>query len=214
MTQRRSTLVVAGLLALTGLVAFTSDLRGKTDDLPWHDPALVDEQPARLSPAEEALLNPRKLEPLPPEKIDSETLWLARAIYSESHRPKEQLLVAWVVRNRVDTRFRGKRSYEAVVLDPFQFSAFTPDAPKQPFYSSLDVHSSAPGWQQTLRIAHTVRSLDPIYRPFSSETRHFFSATSRPNGGAPAWARDLLPVRLSDPYRVELNRFRFYEGVN
>lgn len=214
MTQRRTTLVVAGLLALTGLLAFSTELLGKTDDLPWHDPALLDEQPARLSPAEEALLNPKKLQPLPPERIDSETLWLARAIYSESHLPEEQLLVAWVVRNRVDTRFRGKRSYEAVVLDPFQFSAFTPDTTKQPFYSGLDEHSRAPGWQRTLRIAHTVRALDPIYRPFSSETRHFFSAISRSNGSAPAWATDLLPVSLPDPYQVELHRFRFYEGIN
>lgn len=213
MTQRRTTFLVAGLLSFAGLVALHDDILGKTETLPWNDadPTLLDSR--RLSPVEEALLRPRRLEPLPPERIDTETLWLARAIYSESKRPEEQLLVAWVVRNRVETRFRGKRSYEDVVLDPYQFSAFQPDAPKQAYYSALTPYSQAPGWQQTLRIAQTVRSLDPIYRPFSAETRHFYSARSRVEPSAPAWARDLAPVRLPEPYRIDLHRFRFYEGV-
>ena len=52
---------------------------------------------------------------LPLEKIDSETLWLARAIFSETKRVDEQILVAWVIRNRVDTGFRGKRLLRAVL---------------------------------------------------------------------------------------------------
>ena len=53
-----------------------------------------------------------------PEVIDTETLWLARCIYSETKRPAEQELVAWVLRNRVETGYRGQTTYESTVLDP------------------------------------------------------------------------------------------------
>ncbi len=61
-----------------------------------------------------------------PADLEEPTLWLARAIYSETKLPHEQELVAWVVRNRVETAYRGRRTYRAVVLDPYQFSAFQP----------------------------------------------------------------------------------------
>ncbi len=51
------------------------------------------------------IVDVRRLPVLPPQelkKIDNETLWLARCIYSETKRPEEQELVAWVVRNRVE----------------------------------------------------------------------------------------------------------------
>ncbi|WP_243663594.1 cell wall hydrolase [Rhodothermus marinus] len=81
---------------------------------------------------------------MPPEAIDSETLWLARVIYSETKRPEEMELVAWVVRNRVETRFRGKATYRDVVLDPFQFSAFIPYNPRRQYYMRLTPHSRRP----------------------------------------------------------------------
>lgn len=48
---------------------------------------------------------------------EDEILWLARTIFSETKRPHEQELVAWVVRNRVETGYRGNATYEAAVLD-------------------------------------------------------------------------------------------------
>jgi hypothetical protein len=167
-----------------------------------------------LSPLEEALLHPKKFAPLPPEKIDSETLWLARCIYSETKRPDEQMLVAWVVRNRVETRYRGKRSYRDAVLDPFQFSAFSPDNHRRAFYTGLGPDSSVPGWQRALAIAHTVRSLDTAYRPFSPDTRHFFSERSMPEGTVPGWASGESPVFPRQPYKVQPHRFRFYAGIS
>ncbi|WP_240332831.1 hypothetical protein [Salinibacter ruber] len=50
----------------------------------------------------------------PPLNLEGPTLWLARAIYSETKLPHEQELVAWVVRNRVETAYRGRRTYRAV----------------------------------------------------------------------------------------------------
>lgn len=216
MVKKHTALLAACLLGCAGILAFVSDRVTPMEQAdPMDDHPVVDLSIGpRLSPLEQALLRPSRLEPLPPDRIDSETLWLARAIYSETKRPQEQLLVAWVVRNRVETGYRGKRTYRDVILDPYQFSAFLPDNAKRPYYAGLAADSRAPGWQQALRIAYTVRTLDPIYRPFSTDTRHFFSERSMQNGGAPTWARNATPVSLEGPYRVEARRFRFFSGVS
>ena len=88
----------------------------------------------------------RKITPLPVQKlgtIDRETLWLARCVYSETNRPEEMELVAWTIRNRVETRYRGQSTYRGTVLDPFQFSAFNPGSSKRRHYLNLDPTSSA-----------------------------------------------------------------------
>src|SRR5690554_6111993 len=108
------------------------------------------------------IVDVRRLPVLPPQelkKIDNETLWLARCIYSETKRPEEQELVAWVVRNRVETRFRGKSTYQEAVLDPYQFSAFIEGTSTRRFYSNLTPMSKYPGWQRALAIAYAVRTL-------------------------------------------------------
>ncbi len=146
--------------------------------------------------------------------VDSETLWLARAIYSETKQVHEQELVAWVIRNRVETGYRDKHTYEGVVLDPYQFSAFNPGSPKRAFYSSLTPTDSLPGWQRALRIAHYVRHADPSQRPFSIETRHFYSERSMVGRPHPHWANDRQLVRPNWTYRVDQRRFRFYEAIS
>lgn len=155
-----------------------------------------------------------KLKPLPPEEIDTETLWLARCIYSETKKPEEQELVAWVVRNRVDTGYRGTRTYQEAVLDPYQFSAFNPDNPKRHHYLSLDRSSNAPGWQHALRIAYEVRHLPPQARPFSIKTRHFFSERSMPAQRHPNWAQRHKKVAPENGYRIDERRFRFYKDIS
>lgn len=162
----------------------------------------------------EVLQNPRKVSPLPPEKIDTETLWLARAIYSETKRPEEMELVAWVVRNRVETRYRGKTTYQAAVLDPFQFSAFNPGDRKRTFYGSLTPQSKAPGFANALRIAYSVRNADPSYRPFSKSTRHFYSERSMVGVKHPNWAAGGTKVNPQRTFEVDERRFRFFEGVS
>jgi hypothetical protein len=155
----------------------------------------------------------KKLVPLPPSRVDSETLWLARVIYSETNRPEEQELVAWVVRNRVETAYRGKRTYQDVVLDPYQFSAFNPDVRTRQFFTSLAPQAKAPGWQAALSIAHHVRNGSANQRPFSLDTRHFYSERSMVGRKHPVWAEGYNPVRPDRNFRLEPQRFRFFEGI-
>ena len=141
-----------------------------------------------------------------------DVLWLARVIYSETKKPHEQELVAWVVRNRVETEYRGKDTYKEVVLDPYQFSAFNNNSPKRGHYTSLSWNSTAPGFQKALEIAETVAVSDTSVRPFSNETRHFYSEQSMVGRRAPAWASGKRPVKLDR--QVEAKRFRFYERIS
>lgn len=150
----------------------------------------------------------------PMSSMDEATLWLARCIYSETKIPHEQELVAWVVRNRVETEYRGRATYEGVVLDPYQFSAFNPGSPKRSFYMNLTPETQLPGWQQALTIAHYVRRADPAYRPFSIKTRHFFSEVSMPNNQFPYWVQQREHVSPGWNYTVDARRFRFYEKVS
>ncbi len=162
----------------------------------------------------DVLQNPRRVKPLPPEKLDSETLWLARVIYSETKRPEEMELVAWVVRNRVETGYRGKSSYQSAVLDPYQFSAFNPGGRKRAHYSSLTHDSKARGFESAVSIAYSVRHADSNYRPFSINTRHFYSEQSMVGVRHPAWANGGRKVTPQRPFDVEERRFRFFENVS
>lgn len=158
------------------------------------------------TPASEATVTPME--------VDDATLWLARAIYSETKLPHEQELVAWVIRNRVRTHYRGKGTYRDVVLDPYQFSAFNPGRSKRWFHMNLSPKTELAGWQQALWIAHYVRHADPVYRPFSVETRHFYSERSMPGHRMPYWAEGSQFVSPGWNYAVEKRRFRFYEKIS
>ena len=153
----------------------------------------------------------------PPVEMDTSTLWLARAIYSETKLPHEQELVAWVVRNRVETHYRGKSTYREVVLDPYQFSAFNPDSPKRSFLMRLGPETPLAGWQQALWVAYYVRHAEPVYRPFSVKTRHFYSERSMKKHRAPYWAegsRFVLPEAQRYQYIVDEHRFRFFKQIS
>ncbi len=162
----------------------------------------------------EALRNPWAIQPVPALLIDSETLWLARLIYSESKRADEQELVAWVVRNRAESGYRGRHSIEAVTHDPYQFSAFVPGSDTYRYYTGLTAHTVAPGWQRTLALAYYVRHAPASLRPFSPETRHFYSERSLSSPDSlPAWTVGMHAVTPSRPIRLEARRFRFYAGI-
>ena len=174
------------------------------------------EDPAVLESYSRVIANLKRIEPLPPQmlpQVDSETLWLARCIYSETKRPEEQELVAWVIRNRVETGYRGQRSYRDVVLDPYQFSAFNPGTRTRSKYSALSPTTTNAGWQRALRIAHEVKSMPASLRPFSGTTRHFYSEQSMVGGRTPAWAHGQRPVRPKRDFTLEARRFRFYENI-
>jgi hypothetical protein len=144
--------------------------------------------------------------------VSEDVLWLARCIYSETKRPEEQELVAWVVRNRVETGYRGQRTYSGVVLDPFQFSAFNPGSTKRRLYANLAPTSTSRGWHTALEIAHEVYYAPGYTRPFPKQTRHFYSERSMVGGATPDWARGKTPVRPTS-HTVDPRRFRFYASI-
>jgi hypothetical protein len=172
--------------------------------------AALSEEEARAARAGDALNSTKAL---PKKQIDNETLWLARCIYSETKRPEEQELVAWVVRNRVETGYRGNDSYREAVLDPYQFSAFNPGSRKRSHYMSLDASSQANGWQRALLIAHQVKTAPAAKRPFSKDTRHFFSERSMAGGRHPGWSARGEKVNPEGGKKIAEDRFRFYEDV-
>ena len=209
------------LILLAGVFAFRGDLLGSPFASEFAETATDAPAPSKpetvaLLPQEtiEAMLsNPRKVTPLPPEHIDTETLWLARAVYSETKRPEEQELVAWVVRNRVETRYRSQSTYRGVVLDPYQFSAFNPGHRKRSYYLNLTPSSQASGWQRTLALAYAVRHAPATLRPFSKKTRHFYSEQSMIGRRHPKWVEGLQPIQPKRPVQLDVRRFRFYTGV-
>ena len=203
-----------------------------TAALPQSAPAAEQQRPAPETPEQrfaarvgithEAIdlstgtLDARKLAPLPAEKLsglDGETLWLARAVYSETKRVDEMELVAWAIRNRVETGYRGKRTYRDVVLDPWQFSAFNHNSGKRGYFTGLTPQSKADKWQEALTVAHVVRNAPEALRPFSQTTRHYYSERSMVGRSQPAWAVGERPISPERPYQVEARRFRFYENV-
>jgi hypothetical protein len=149
--------------------------------------------------------------PLTPSITKDEILWLARAIYSETKRPNEQELVAWTIRNRFETAYRGKNSYQSVVLDPWQFSAFNRNSRKRSHYMSLTDRSNADGFKTAIGIAKRVATADETLRPFPKTTRHFYSERSMVGRRAPAWAANRQPVRVNQP--IDPRRFRFYANI-
>ncbi len=162
-------------------------------------------------------IDAQRLEPLPPAQLatlDEETLWLARCIFSETKRAEEQELVGWVVRNRVESGYRGKYSYREVVLDEMQFSAFNPGERTREFYSALTAQSRFEGWQRALRIAHEVRKASPLQRPFSAQVRHFYSLQSMVGQKDPVWAKGMEPVAPKREFTLEDERFRFIAEVD
>lgn len=176
-------------------------------------PAEEDSYEARFQ-AKVGIDHVSKIPVLPPTQVDSETLWLARGIFSETKRPDEQELVAWVIRNRVETQYRGEVSYKGVVLDPYQFSAFIAGSSSARYYSNLQPGDSVPGWAEALRIAHFVRHAAPSDRPFSLSTRHFYSEQSMVGHSHPAWASGRHPVKPARAMTLDARRFRFYDTVS
>lgn len=166
---------------------------------------------------EKGVVDTRKLRPLPPQKlqeIDGETLWLARAVYSETNRPEEMELVAWAIRNRVETGYRGRDSYKEVVLDPWQFSAFNENSGKRSYFVNLTPKSKVEMWQEALTIAHLVKQAPASLRPFPRATRHYYSERSMVGRSKPDWAVGEAPVTPNRPFQLRAERFRFYQGIS
>jgi hypothetical protein len=151
--------------------------------------------------------------PVPEERFEEELLWLARALYSETKREYEQKLVAWVIRNRVETGYRGRYSYRATILDPFQFSAFNPNSTTRERLVELGLATPGRKWRQSLRVARDVMLSDGTDRPFPVATRHFYSERSLGDQGPPNWIEGREPLDARYVRHIDAQRFRFYSGV-
>ena len=140
----------------------------------------------------------------------NEILWLARIMYSETKRADEQRIIAWVVRNRVDTGYNGQ-SYESVARYSGQFSGLQPYDARYEHNMSRYQSSDGTSWQNALTIAKDVYFADESERPFALTVRHFYSpnAVSR----TPDWAKNREAVKqLKDPNTQHV-RFALYDNV-
>ena len=147
-----------------------------------------------------------------PLLMQDEVLWLARCVYSESNRAHEQRLVAWVVRNRVETGYRGT-TYRQVVLKPRQFSAFNRNTPRRRQLMNLGLQTNTKAWRQALGVALDVYHASPAERPFPKTTRHFYSPVSMKGRRMPKWAEGHEPLSAT---RLGLDgrRFQFFDGLD
>jgi len=133
-----------------------------------------------------------------------EILWLARVIYSETKVKEEQIMVAWVVRNRVETGYRGEASYKEVALDPSQFSGIKSVSKLE--YSDTNMKI----WQDTITIARAVYFADASLRPIAKTVRHFYSPEVVVRD--PNWAKNKTPAIVLRDNKGSV-QFAFYDNV-
>lgn len=139
---------------------------------------------------------------------DEEVLWFSRIIYSETKDVEEQVLVAWVVRNRVETGFRGN-TYKEVALSASQFSGLNSFDRNYYRNINLDYADNVPGWRTAVEVAKLVYDAPEAWRPFSIDTRHFYSPMVV---SPPSWTHGRTPVReIKNAWGGV--RFAFYQGV-
>lgn len=139
-------------------------------------------------------------------------LWLARILYSESKVREEQIVIAWVVRNRVDSGFRGADSIKDVAMSPSQFSGLWPSDAQYRLNITRSYETKGDkAWDQALGIAAAVYFADDSIRPISEKVLHFYSPMSVLRD--PSWAvgkKPAMVLRDSDTGNV---RFAFYDSV-
>lgn len=164
--------------------------------------SLQNEQPVHAS-----LLQTEKEEVVVPD--EEEILWLARALYSETKISWEQRLVAWVIRNRVES-LRYPDTYKNVVLDPKQFSGFNPTDPNYKINTLLEAEDQYLAWQSALAVARDVYGAPDTERILPPNVLHFYSPHAVKNH--PKWAVGEPAHVINDPVRG-YTRFAFYADI-
>jgi len=137
-----------------------------------------------------------------------EVLWLARILYSETKDVREMQDIAWVVRNRVETNFRGN-SYQKVATSKSQFSGLNSFDKNYMHNISRTYESTGMAWEHALEVATDVFYAPADERPFSITVRHFYSPISVQ---APTWTHTGDPVIERTDAKGNI-RFAFYSGV-
>ncbi len=195
-------------IALALFSAFMTPEHSVTTD---HAPAL-EEPPSTLPvPAAEAAERAEITQNAETDIDREEILWLARIIYSETKIEPEMRLVAWVVRNRVDTGFRGT-TYKEVALSKNQFSGLSQGYTHYAHHMSLDFDdTNNRSWMNALKVAREVYYADDSTRPFPDTVRHFYSPIAV---SPPSWAH---PEKLYHTVAINADapaRFAFYIDVH
>jgi spore germination cell wall hydrolase CwlJ-like protein len=144
------------------------------------------------------------------DDVREEILWLARVIYSETKKADEQVLVAWVVRNRVETGYLGD-SYKEVATYRNQFSGLNTFDGQYLHNITRSHKSSGDSWENALEIAEAVYSAPSFLRPFPKTVRHFYSPISAKV--EPKWATGSKPVLVVRDNSQKNVRFAFYDEI-
>ena len=139
-------------------------------------------------------------------------LWLSRILYSESKVREEQIMVAWVVRNRVESGYRGAESYKDVAKSPAQFSGLWPNDNQYKLNISRSYETKGDkAWDQALAIAQAVYFASDALRPISDTVQHFYSPMSVLRD--PHWSVGKKPAMVLRDSETGSVRFAFYDGV-
>lgn len=144
--------------------------------------------------------------------------WVGLCCLTESNRPYEWPYIAWVIRNRLDSG-KYKHTYEQVVLQPSQFSAFNKWQETEPLtifqlvargYHSIELLFHAV--DIAAKVIYTPPDSASASRPFPTTVRHYFSPISmRPLGSKPSWYGQAK--RVFTPEGLDPERFVFADGV-
>ena len=138
-----------------------------------------------------------------------EVLWFARALYSESKRSDEQRLIAWVIRNRVESPHYPD-TYKEVVLQKKQFSGLNAYDENYELNVTRTYESTGRGWDSALAIAEGVYNAPDIARLIPSNVRHFYSPHAVRS--VPEWAEGNPAQVVRDPNKGYV-RFAFHADV-
>jgi spore germination cell wall hydrolase CwlJ-like protein len=139
-----------------------------------------------------------------------EILWLARIVYSETKSPNEQVLIAWVVRNRVEAEYKGA-TYEEVASRSSQFSGLNMFDRQYRHNITRNYDSPGRAWENALSISEAVYFAPNWLRPFAGDVKHFYSPKSVRL--EPEWAADHKPVLLVKDSKRKYVRFAFYSDI-
>ena len=171
----------------------------------------------------------------------ADAVWMARCIVTEAGNPAHFPFVAWTIRNRKDTRYRssvtGASTYQSVVLDPYQYSAFNgaglngrgsmrnPHGRAAIQMQANSTSSTFPHWADALRVATAVigapesQNIFARYTPRPNLVRHYYSPRAMsPSNSHPLWAyignnrRNGLRTHL--PIPAVGTSFKFYHNIN
>jgi len=141
-----------------------------------------------------------------------EILMLARTIWSESKRKDEQVMIAWVVRNRLNHGYWGD-TYEEVVLSPSQFSGFNSNDPQYKLNSTIgyeDVDDAHPSWKTAVSVAREVYYAPSFLNPLQDAT-HFYSPMAVKY--QPKWAQTSDPILVLRDTEHDYIRFAFFKNI-